>query len=84
MAQIDSTGAEMLLEAHRTLDRRGVRLALSGLHTEVRQLLERAGLIATIGPDMVFDNLEDALDAFATRGGAAAAETGGGAGAAAP
>ena len=37
-----------------------------------------------IGPDMVFDNLEDALDAFATRGGAAAAETGGAAGAAAP
>jgi sulfate permease, SulP family len=84
MAQIDSTGAAMLLEANRTLARRGVRLALSGLHNDVRQLLERAGLIAAIGPDMVFDNLEDALDAFATRGGAAVGETGGGAGAAAP
>ncbi|MBX3352871.1 MAG: SulP family inorganic anion transporter [Phycisphaeraceae bacterium] len=64
MAQIDTTGAAMLHEANRSLAKRGVRLALSGLHHEVRQLLDRAGVTDAIGKDMVFDNLDEALRAF--------------------
>jgi hypothetical protein len=37
------------------------------LHDDVRRLLERAGVIAEIGPDMVFDNLEEAVAAFEAR-----------------
>lgn len=64
MSQIDSTGAAMLQDVHRNLAERGIRLALADLHHEVRQLLQRAGVIDGIGPDMVFDNLEAALEAF--------------------
>jgi len=31
---------------------------------EVRGLLDRAGLLAAIGPTMIFDHLDDALRAF--------------------
>jgi high affinity sulfate transporter 1 len=84
MSQIDSTGAAMLLETSRTLAKVGIPLGLSGLHNDVRQLLDRAGVIAEIGPDMVFDNLEDAVDAFANRAQATVAEKPVQVGAAAP
>ena len=54
----------MLEELHADLDRRGVRLGLAELHFEARDLLVRAGVITSIGPEMVFEDLEDALRAF--------------------
>jgi high affinity sulfate transporter 1 len=63
ITQIDSTAAAMLEEVRSDLARRGVRLGLAEVHTEVRGLLERAGLIAAIGPEMIFDDLDDALRA---------------------
>ena len=64
ITQIDSTAAAMLEEVRADLAGRGVRLGLAELHAEVRDLLDRAGLLAAIGPDMIFDDLDDALRAF--------------------
>lgn len=67
IVQVDSTGAAMLEEARLGLAQRGVALAIAELHATARGVLERSGLIERIGPDMVFEDLEDALSAFETR-----------------
>ncbi len=64
ITQIDSTAAAMLEEVRADLADRGVRLGLAELHANVASLLERAGLLAAVGPDLIFDDLDDALRAF--------------------
>jgi MFS superfamily sulfate permease-like transporter len=68
ITQVDSTAAAMLEEVRADLAGRGIALGLAELHADVHGLLDRAGLIAAIGPAMIFDDLDDALRAFeATR-----------------
>ena len=62
--QINSTAAAMLEEFRAGLAGRDVRLGLAELHADVAGLLGRAGLLAAIGQDMIFDDLDDALRAF--------------------
>lgn len=69
--QIDSTAADMLGELHGELKKLGIALGLAELHTDARALLDRAGTIGTIGPTMIFDGMEDALDAYETQYGSA-------------
>lgn len=64
ITQTDSTAAAMLEEFRADLAARGVRLAFAEFNTEVRDLLARAALVAAVGPDMIFDDLDDALRAF--------------------
>jgi high affinity sulfate transporter 1 len=64
VTQVDSTAAAMLEQVRADLDARGIRLGLAELHAEVRGLLDRAGLLAAVGPAMIFDDLDDALRAF--------------------
>ncbi len=64
IVQVDSTAAAMLEEIRADLAAKGIALGLAELHADVRVLLERAGLIAAIGPKMVFEDLDDAMRAF--------------------
>ncbi|WP_374310060.1 SulP family inorganic anion transporter [Methylocella sp.] len=64
VTQVDSTAAAMLHEARDELEARGVALGFAELHADVYSLLDRAGLIAAIGRDMIFEDLDDALRAF--------------------
>ena len=64
ITQVDSTAAAMLEELGADLSRRRLAFGLVELHAEVRGLLDRAGLVAAIGPAMIFDDLDDALRAF--------------------
>ncbi|WP_442579364.1 SulP family inorganic anion transporter [Mesorhizobium sp. ASY16-5R] len=67
IAQIDSTGAGMLGDFATDLANRGIAVGLAELHADARALLERAGVLASIGPAMIFDDLDDALRAFEAR-----------------
>ncbi|HEV7322683.1 MAG TPA: SulP family inorganic anion transporter [Ensifer sp.] len=67
--QIDSTAADMLAELQGELKERGIALGLAELHTDARALLDRAGTIEQIGPGMIFEGMEDALDAYEARYG---------------
>ncbi|WP_395667219.1 SulP family inorganic anion transporter [Methylocella sp.] len=67
VTQVDSTAAAMLHEARAELAGRGVALGLAELHANVHSLLDRAGVIAAIGRDMIFEDLDDALRAFETK-----------------
>lgn len=67
MPQIDSSAAAMLMELCGALKERGISLGFAELHAEVRDLLQRAGVIDCIGAAMVFDIVEDAYQAFLVR-----------------
>ena len=67
IVQVDSTAAAMLDEVRAELAAQGIALGLAELHADARALLDRAGVIARIGPEMIFDDLEDALRAFEAR-----------------
>ncbi|KSV62704.1 hypothetical protein N185_09820 [Sinorhizobium sp. GW3] len=67
--QIDSTAADMLGELQSDLKNRGVTLGLAELHTDARALLERSGVVEKIGLGMIFEGMEDALDAYETKYG---------------
>ncbi|MRG57952.1 STAS domain-containing protein [Phyllobacterium sp. SYP-B3895] len=66
IVQVDSTAAAMLDEVREDLAAKDIRLCLAEVHTEVREILERSGVIERIGTQYVFDDLEDAVAAFQT------------------
>ena len=63
-AQIDSTAAVMLDDVRALAAERGVRFGIVELHSEPLEILERSGVVARVGPDMIFDDLEDVVGAL--------------------
>lgn len=61
---VDSTAVAMLRELRHDLERRQIRFGLTNLHSQPRQLLRRGGVLDGIGPEMLFENAEDAVLAF--------------------
>jgi SulP family sulfate permease len=61
---LDASGLHSLRRAVRGLRRSGVRVLLSGVAPQVRDALERDGLLAEVGDENVWSTLEEAL-AFA-------------------
>jgi high affinity sulfate transporter 1 len=70
---IDSTAAAVLCEIAEELSRRNLRFGVANLHAQPRDLLARSGLLAAIGPEMLFMRIEDAAVAFRTHDGDAQA-----------
>jgi len=64
---MDITGVQALEQAIRDLQRRGVRVMMTGANERVTAKLERAGVIALIGRDNFCDTISDALAACRTR-----------------
>jgi high affinity sulfate transporter 1 len=64
ITQVDSTAAAMFEDVRAALAARGVALGFAELHADVRGLLERAGLVAALGAEMIYEDLDDALRAF--------------------
>ncbi len=67
IADIDSTAAAMLDDMLSLFAEKGIRFGIAELNSEPMELLERSGVLDRIGRDMVFDDLEDATNAFARR-----------------
>jgi sulfate permease, SulP family len=57
----------MLDDVRKILAERGVALGIAELHIEPKEILQRTGLLETIGEAMVFEDLEDAVTAFEKR-----------------
>jgi sulfate permease, SulP family len=64
IAHIDSTGAQMVEAFQGELAKRGIKFGIAELHTDAKALLDRAGVVARVGPGMFFDDLDDVLRAF--------------------
>ena len=71
---IDSPAAAALEEIRTEFDRRKIRFGLARLHSQPRKLLTNAGFLARVGPEMVFDRVEDAVLAFEKGSGDLSAE----------
>ncbi len=67
IVEIDSTAAEMLIELQQELEGRGVRLALTRVKQELYAQLERAGVLALVGPAQVYPTIPTAVAAFQAR-----------------
>ena len=64
--EIDFTAADIMEELRAELADRGITLALARVKFEVRQDLQKAGLIDAIGPAYVFATLPTAVEAYRT------------------
>lgn len=64
ITDIDSTAVDALNALISELHARGITLQLARAHFEMAELLERAGVMARIGPDNVFPTLPTAVAAF--------------------
>ncbi len=64
---MDTTGLVALEDIYYDLKRRGCQLLLSGLQPEVRQLLERTGLLNRIGLENCFDSTDAAVESLTSR-----------------
>ncbi len=60
---IDSTGAQTLLELMDGLDEQGVRLVFARVRSELRDELRNSGIEERIGPDRVYLEVDDAVAA---------------------
>ena len=67
IVEIDLTAADALGELHDELERRGIVLAFARVKQDLRDQLERIGLITHIGPERLFPTLPVALEAFEHR-----------------
>ena len=63
-AQIDSTAAAMLDDVRAIVEEQGLKFGIVELHSEPLDMLIRSGVVAKLGPGMIFDDLEDAVAAF--------------------
>jgi len=63
LISIDTSGIDALLQLHRVLARRGVRLLLCELNEQPRSLIRRAGFDEVIGLENVTEDLAGALAA---------------------
>jgi MFS superfamily sulfate permease-like transporter len=61
---LDSTGAEMLQMLSENLKKKGIRFGLAGLRTEIRGVLERAGVLAHLDPALIFPTLKAAVKSW--------------------
>lgn len=63
---VDATSAEMLEALVGELTLRRVRFGLANFRSEILATLERTGVLACIGPDLIFPTLKSATRAFLT------------------
>lgn len=65
---VDLAGAEMLMELHHDLRRRGIDLRLAEMHGQVRESLRRAGYEQACGPVVPNQSVASVLASAATSG----------------
>ncbi len=61
---IDYSGGETIRQLHSDLDEYDVKLVIAEPLDSVRELLDRYGLVDLLGPDAIYDTVEDAVQAF--------------------
>lgn len=64
IVEIDITAADVLTQLHDELDQRGIRMGLVRVKQDLRVELERAGIVALLGEEMIFPTLPTAVAAF--------------------
>jgi len=61
---LDITGAEMLKSLSEALEKKGIRLGLAGFRTDVKKVLEKAGILAKLDPGALFPTVKAAVKSW--------------------
>ena len=69
LVSMDASGLDALVQLHRVLQHRGVRLLLAELNEQPRSLVQRGGLAAALGENGLAGTLAEALDQLAPAAG---------------
>jgi MFS superfamily sulfate permease-like transporter len=72
VTHVDSTGMEALDSLAADLRSEGITLVVARFRTRMRDELELAGVVSTIGPENFYDTVEQAVAAFGSARGASA------------
>ncbi len=59
---LDAGGVQALEQCKSACDRRGVKIVISGIHTQPYILFEKTGMAEKIGRENIFDNIEGAMN----------------------
>ena len=59
---LDAGGIKALEQCKAACDRTGVKIVLSGIHTQPYMLCEKTGMADKIGRENIFDNIEAAMN----------------------
>ena len=59
---LDAGGVQALEQCKAACDRRGVKIVISGIHTQPYILFEKTGMADKIGRENIFDNIESAMN----------------------
>ena len=68
VGDIDYTAAEMLIQLHREVSARQIRLVLAGVDEETRTLLDHLGLLEVFGAPNVYERVRQPNEEFSARG----------------
>lgn len=58
---LDAGGLQALEQCKAACDRKGIKIVLSGIHTQPYMLCEKTGMADKLGRENIFDNITDAL-----------------------
>jgi high affinity sulfate transporter 1 len=67
VSDIDYSGAKTLAEVHGTLADRRIRLVVADVADDVREDLDRYGIATLLGPDAIYESVDDTVDAYRLR-----------------
>ncbi len=59
---VDAGGIKALEQAKAACDRKGIKIVISGIHTQPYMLCEKTGMIEKIGKENIFENISKALE----------------------
>jgi sulfate permease, SulP family len=65
---IDTSGLQAMMALLCKLKKQGITLSVAAAHEDVLRMMERGGLISTIGPENVFWSSDQAIVALENRG----------------
>ncbi len=61
---IDSTAADMLLEVHSELSRRGIKMTFARVHDSIKDKMQPVGIIDVVGKDNFYDTIPEAYEIY--------------------
>ena len=64
MSIIDTTGCDMLIKLQSQLADMGITLAFARVRDPLRDMMNRAGVEAAVGPERFFDRVRHGVKAF--------------------
>ena len=64
IGDVDYSGSDAMHSVLDEMDKRGITFVMAGVNADVRDMLDRYGLVARIGPEYFFDFVDQVVEAY--------------------